>query len=105
MMTPNRRRGFFFPAFVLLAFLITYIVYWLWNHVLAVVVPVRTVTYWQAMGLLVLSRILLGGFRFGPPRGFSPPDGPNWREKWRQMNDEEREKFKNEWRRRSGRWS
>lgn len=105
MRTPTRRKLFFFPAFVLLALLITYIVYWLWNHVLAVVVPVRTVTYWQAMGLLVLSKILLGGFRFGPPGGFSPPGGPFWRDRWRQMSDEEREKFKNEWRQRRSRWS
>lgn len=74
------------------------IVYWLWNHVLVDVAAVRPVSFWQAVGLLVLSRILFGGFRFGQPSGRF--GGPPWREKWRNMTDEEREKFKAEWRRR-----
>lgn len=96
---PGPRR-FLFPVFMLLALLVfTLAVYWLWNNVLVAVVAVRPVTYWQAMGLLVLCRILLGGFRV--PTGRGPyGGGPPWREKWRQMSDEEREKFKHEWRRR-----
>jgi hypothetical protein len=43
-------------------------VYGLWNGVLTEVVGVKTVTYWQALGILVLARILFGGFpgRHGP---------------------------------------
>ncbi|GAB4019000.1 hypothetical protein [Spirosoma koreense] len=101
MRPPFRRRRFgFFPLFILLALLaVSYVVYWLWNNVLVVVTGVRTVTLWQAMGLLILARILFGGFRFGPRGG--PPSygaGPNWRSKWHQMTDEERSKFKDEWR-------
>lgn len=101
---PNRRRRFFFPLFFLVAFLaLTGAVYWLWNTVLAAVVPVKTVTYWQAMGLLVLSKILLGGFRFGPRVGGPPYGSPvNWRQRWRNMTDEERAKFRSEWKRRKG---
>ena len=103
---PGRRR-FFFPFAILLALLaFSFAVYWLWNHVLVPVVAVRPVTFWQAMGLLILSRILLGGFKFGPPRGESSfGNGPAWREKWRQMSEEDRAKFKNEWRKRGGHWS
>jgi len=48
------------------------------------------ISFWQALGLLVLSKILLGGFRGRPgPRMF-------WRrrmmERWAQMTPEEREK-------------
>ena len=101
MRTPYGRRRFgFFPLLILMALaLITFVVYWLWNNVLVTVTGVKTVTFWQAMGILVLSRILFGGFKFGRPAG-----GPNyggghpWREKWNQMNAEERVKFKNEWR-------
>ena len=103
MRTPYGRRRFgFIPIAISMALLgLTYVVYWLWNHVLVAVTGVRVVTYWQAMGLLVLSRILFGGFKFGPP-GNRPHfgGGPNWREKWRQMSDEERAKFKSEWRNR-----
>ncbi len=98
----GRRRFGFFPLFILVALLVfSFVVYWLWNNVLVAVVAVRTVTYWQAMGLLVLSRILLGGFKFGPPGG-GPPygGGPPWREKWQKMSEEERAKFKSEWRKR-----
>jgi len=105
MRTPHRRRRFVFLLFILPALLVfTFLVYWLWNNVLVAVVPVKPVTYWQAMGLLILSRILLGGFKFGGPGRQPPFNGPGggipWREKWRQMSEEERAKFKNEWRRR-----
>ncbi|WP_461043223.1 hypothetical protein [Spirosoma harenae] len=102
MRRPYGRRRFrlFFPVVILAALMgITYIVYWLWNHVLVPVTSVRAVTFWQAMGILVLFRILFGGFKFGPPRGRPPFEGgPNWREKWHQMSEEDRAKFKNEWR-------
>ena len=37
----------------------------LWNNVLAAVVAVKLITFWQALGLLALSKILFGGFRGG----------------------------------------
>ena len=52
----------------------------------------RLVSYWQAMGILVLSKILFGGFRGRP--------GPPWywrrrmMERWEKMTPEEREKFR-----------
>ena len=103
MKAPYGRRRFFIAPFILLALLaFSFAVYWLWNNVLVAVVAVKPVTYWQAMGLLALSRILLGGFKVGPPAGRPPygDGGPPWREKWRQMSDEERAKVKNEWRNR-----
>ena len=64
----------------------------LWNWLMPSLFGLHTITYWQALGLLVLSRILLGGFR-GRPH-FGPP----WRHRmwvrWHQMTPEEREKFR-----------
>lgn len=99
---PNRRRRFFIGPFILLALLgITFVVYWLWNYVLvAVVTVVRPVTYWQALGLLILFRILMGGFKFGPYAGRTPYNRANWGGKWQQMSSEERAKFKEEWKQR-----
>ena len=52
----------------------------------------RSISFWQALGLLVLSKILFGGFR--PHTG----GGARWRrrmiDRWEQMTPEEREKFK-----------
>ncbi len=64
----------------------------LWNWIIPPVVGWHAITYWQALGLLVLSRILFGGFRGGPWRHM------HWRrrmkERWEQMTPEEREKFR-----------
>ena len=64
----------------------------LWNWLMPAVFGLRVITYWQALALLVLSRILFGGFR---GRGGY---GGHWRrrmrERWEQMTPEEREKFR-----------
>jgi hypothetical protein len=103
MKTPYRRIRFFIPLFILLALMgFSYAVFWLWNNVLVAVVPAKPVTFWQAVGLLILSRILFGGFKFGPGNGrFRGGEGsPPWQSKWRKMSDEDRLKFKSEWRKR-----
>lgn len=48
-----------------LALLFGYFVMLLWNGVVADVVAVQKVTYWQAVGLLVLCRLLVGGLHPG----------------------------------------
>ncbi len=84
--------------------LFTFAVYSLWNGVLTDVVGVKTITYWQALGLLVLSKILFGGFP-GRGRGFGPP----WRERmlakrWASLPPEQREQMREEIRQRFGDW-
>jgi len=75
----------------------------LWNNVLAQVTNVSPITFVQALGILVLSKILFGGLRggWGPRRYY-------WKQrmmqKWNNMTPEEREKFKQEWQRRCGSW-
>ena len=91
----------FLIPLIILAFLalFSFIVYELWNGVLADVIGVKTINYWQALGILVLARILFGGFPF--KRG-----GPPWRrgmmEHWQSLTPEEREKIREEMRRRCG---
>jgi hypothetical protein len=97
-------RRFPFPILIIGAvFLFGWIVMLLWNAILPQVTSVKELSYWQAVGLLVLSRILVGGFGRGPGgwRRHRPPFGmgANWREKWDQMNDEERKQFVTEWKR------
>jgi hypothetical protein len=61
----------------------------LWNWVIpAVFVGGRAIDYLHALGLLVLSRILFGGFR---GRGGWHGRGP-WR-RWERMTPDERENF------------
>jgi hypothetical protein len=72
--------------------IVSFVVMGLWNILMPGIFGVRAISFWQALGLLVLSKILFGGFR--PYRG----GGPRWRrrltERWEQMTPEEREKFK-----------
>lgn len=82
------------------------IVMLLWNAILPSVLHVTVIDFWQAMGILVLSKILFGGFR-GGGGGFrgSMHNKAKWKamqEKMAAMTPEEREQFKSEWRSRCG---
>lgn len=74
----------------------------LWNALMPEIFHLPVISYWQAAGLLILSKILFSGFRGGPGGGF----GGRWRHKmqqrWMEMTPEERERFKHEWGRRGG---
>jgi len=67
----------------------------LWNWLVPALFNGPVLTYWQAMGLLVLSKILLGGFggHKGGHRG-----GMYWKrhyyKRFSSMSPEERERFK-----------
>jgi hypothetical protein len=101
---PRRFRGMFVLFFFAAAFGLSALVMWLWNAILPQVTGATTITYWQAMGLLVLARILFGGFHFRKPYSKRPPFAQkNFREKWMNLSSEEREKMKEEWRRRCSR--
>ncbi|MEO6302185.1 MAG: hypothetical protein ABIP51_03325 [Bacteroidia bacterium] len=102
----HKRKFIFFPL-IALAFVLGagYIVMLLWNAILpAVITSVGTLTYIQAVGLLILCRILFGGFKGrGGYGGYGNKGTPLWKEKMMNMSEEDREKFKNEWRERCGR--
>ena len=79
------------------------IVMLLWNNVLAQVVNVQPVTFWQALGILLLAKILFGGWKGGGS------GRQHWKhkmqDKWAAMSPEERERFKEQWKKRCGPWS
>ena len=89
-----------FAAFVLLAALV---VMFLWNTILPDVTGWKALTFRQALGLLVLSRILFGGRHGGRRwRKHRERHHTSWRDKWRSMSDEVREKLRSDWRSRCG---
>ena len=87
-----RRKPYLIPLFMILGFgavaLFGWIVMLLWNAALVPVTGAGIISFWQALGLLILSRILVGGFGGGKSRG-----NPT-REKWSHMTPEEKEQFK-----------
>lgn len=104
------KRIFMFIIFFIAAVLLFgTVVMGLWNAILPAVIGVKTITFIQALGILLLSKILFGGFgrRGGWHGGRHNFWGNKMREKWATMTPEEREKFKTEWKNRCGRgrWS
>jgi hypothetical protein len=88
------------PAIVLFVWLFGEIVMHLWNWLLPSLFGWHSITFWQALGLLVLCRILFGGFgNSGNRGGHGRRRGP---EMWESMTPEEREAFRQSMRNRCG---
>ncbi len=77
---------------VIAATALSFVVMRLWNHLMPAIFGLHAIDFCQALGLLILSKILFGGFHGRP--GCSM----RWRERmmdrWDQMTPEEREKFR-----------
>jgi hypothetical protein len=89
-----RRKWIFFAplAILLFAFIGGEVVRLLWNWLLPTLFGWPQITFWQALGLLALCRILFGGFgRHGGYRS----------NRWERMTPEERDRFRQGMR---GRW-
>ena len=85
-------RGTRFVAFAVLAVTVaSALVMTLWNWVMPATFGLPVLTLGRAFALLVLSRLLLGGFsgRMGRPVHWRH----RMRERWEQMSPEERERF------------
>lgn len=60
----------------------------IWNTVLTVALGLASITFWQALGLLVLCRVLFGGLGF---RGFMHGGMPGQRpDHWHKMDPEQK---------------
>jgi len=70
----------------------------LWNWLLPALFGWPQITFWQALGLLVLCRILFGGLRLGGHGSSHSRIRQRIRERiderWEKMTPEEREKFR-----------
>jgi len=76
--------------------LFTFAVMTLWNWLIPAIFNLGTITFWQALGIMLLSRILFG--TWGGKRGRHGHGGHPWKHRmkghWKNMSDEEREEFK-----------
>src|SRR5262252_1623774 len=76
---------------VLFTALFGFIVMQLWNWVMPAVFGWHAITFWQALGLLLLSKLLFGGFRGGWGHGRHWRRG--MRERWEHMTPEQRKEL------------
>lgn len=93
-MTILQKHLVFIPLFCV-AFLIVFggCVMLLWNWLMPEIFGLPLITFWQAAGLLLLCKILFGGFGGGHHHGHGHSHcGDNkLRERWENMTPEERE--------------
>ncbi len=92
------RRGMWivkFMVFGLLALiLIGLVTQTLWNWLVPALFAGPVITFWQALGLLLLSKILFWSFGKGGGHWRHKGWGYYWSEKWKNMSPEDRERFK-----------
>ncbi len=92
---PNRiLKGIKIALFATLACLVLgFVVRELWNVLMPPIFGWHVITFWQALGLLVLSKILFGGFhRHGG--GARDRWKHRMKERWEHMTPEQREHFR-----------
>ncbi len=97
----KHRKWFFLapPLIVGVVFLFGWIVMQLWNYALVPALHVGALTFWQGLAILILSRILFGGF--GKGGGWKQSNKhQQLRQKWSSMSEEERVQFKEAWKQR-----
>ena len=78
--------------------LVTFAVMLLWNWLIpSIFVDGPMITYWQALGILVLSKILFGGFKHHPPP-FHSSNKDSWKQKlkdkWNCMDEDRKAKIR-----------
>ena len=90
---------FIFIPIAVAAFLslISFAVMQLWNNLLPAILHVTAITFWQAMGIFILCKILFGFGKGG--RGWGNRGGAPWmrhkmEERFKSMTPEQKEKFK-----------
>lgn len=76
------------------------VVMYLWNKIMPGVTGLKPISYAQALGIFILSRLLFGNFGFGN-RSVKPyTDHPPRKPKFMEMSEEEQQQFKEEWNKR-----
>jgi hypothetical protein len=79
---------------IVVGFALGFAVKSLWNVLMPPIFGWHVITFWQALGLLVLSKILFGGFH-----RHNGIQHNRWKQRmkdrWEHMTPEEREKFRN----------
>ncbi|RPI73875.1 MAG: hypothetical protein EHM45_20080 [Desulfobacteraceae bacterium] len=65
---------------VIFAFLFGILVQWLWAVTLTPLFGFPAISYWQAVGIIILARLLFGGWGHGPGRERRYPDSGGCRD-------------------------
>jgi hypothetical protein len=94
----HRRKGIWIAmgiiGFTGLAFLFGAIIMWLWNGLMPLIFHLGVITFWQAVGLAILARLLFGGFHHGHNHYGHHRYGP-WRHRYYMRHDKNCRNYSN----------
>ncbi|MEZ2338275.1 hypothetical protein AB6735_21680 [Mucilaginibacter sp. RCC_168] len=103
------RGRFIFIPLAVAAFLslISFVVMQLWNNLLPDILHLGTITFWQAMGIFILCKLLFGFGKGGGRPGWGGGGFMRARmaERFKNMSPEQQEKFKAKMRDRMCNWN
>lgn len=89
-----RKRWYLFIPLILAAFVaFGFFTMHLWNWLMPLLFHLPEITFWQTLGLMLLSRLILGGFGGHHGSRHGHHFSRHMHEKWENMTPEEREKF------------
>lgn len=88
---------------VLLVALVGWLVQLLWNNLMTEIFDLPVISIWQAFGLLLLSKILFGGGGTFKNK-WKNSCSANMRYKLESMSPEEKERCRQQWEKRCGKW-
>ena len=87
---------------VVAAIVFSFLVMGLCNWLMPGLFGLRLISFWQAAGILILSRILFGGFRGRRGGIHGMIAARRWDQRWQHLTPEEREKWREAMRSRQG---
>jgi hypothetical protein len=96
------KRAIFIPIAIAAGVtLFGFVVMHLWNWLMPMIFGLGIITFWQALGLLILSKILFGGFKScHSNHRYHHDHFRDWHGRFRNMSPEAKEKMKTEWKER-----
>jgi hypothetical protein len=97
------KRLFFIPILLIGLALMVALVMVLWNWLMPHIFGLITINFWQAGGLLLLSKLLFSGFNLNKKVRGTPYARREMKKKFMNMTDEEKQAFKAEWKEKCGR--
>lgn len=89
----HRKKFFFIPLIIAGIALFVYVTMVLWNLLLPEIFGLATINYWQAAGLLILTRLLFGFGHHRSKNWGGPRMDSDFRNKIKNMSPEERKEF------------
>lgn len=90
----------FFPIMLLGLSVLGFVVMKLWNWLMPFLFNLPELSFWQALGLFALSKLLFGSFHFNGRNRKMHYNKMALKQKMMSMSDEERQLFKEQWKHR-----